>query len=177
MLATTELIDSAQHFAEVEHYHQKYGDKPYTYHLGQVVSIVREYATEDREYVIAAAWLHDVLEDTDTTYCELGRKFGPTVANIVWACTGVGNNRVARQRSILSKIGVFYGAAIVKAADRLANMEENLKTGNIRKANMYCEEFADFFAVVEQLIPTAFADRLQSVHTKLLQMVNNDKNS
>ena len=38
---------------------------------------------------VAAAWLHDVVEDTPSTHADIEREFGPRVAELVHAMTDV----------------------------------------------------------------------------------------
>lgn len=58
-------IIKAKVYAKVAHYKQKYGDKPYFNHLNQVYQKVKQYTND--ENILAAALLHDVLEDTKYT--------------------------------------------------------------------------------------------------------------
>ena len=73
-------------------------------------------------------FLHDVVEDTAVTVDEVADTFGPQIA----ACVGIltddrGENRNARKVKTYEKMSHVTGeqelALIVKAADRLANME------------------------------------------------------
>ena len=75
----------AQDFAISRHYGQTYGSiYSYEYHLSQVVSNLVRYNYTDPKY-IQAGWLHDVIEDTETTMTELQMHFGHEVADMVWA--------------------------------------------------------------------------------------------
>lgn len=58
---------------------------PYISHLMGVVLILRDYTTD--EDILAAAMLHDTLEDTDYTLEELKEDFGGPIAEIVLAVT------------------------------------------------------------------------------------------
>jgi len=153
------MFYDAEHFAKLQHANQKYGDEPYDVHLDAVVAVVKEFSSEG--HIIDGAWLHDVIEDTDCTYFELTRRFGTPTANIVWGCTGVGKNRKARQASILAKVDVFPGAPLVKTADRIANVENNLATKNYSKWSMYMREQEDFIRHVEDYVPVAMIARLR----------------
>ena len=55
------LIVQAQTLALIAHAGQAYGTKPFIEHPKDVARRAREYGFA--EHVIAAAWLHDVLED------------------------------------------------------------------------------------------------------------------
>ncbi len=58
-------------------------ERAYILHPVEVMTIVAA-ATEDEE-VMAAAVLHDTVEDTDTTREDIEREFGPRVADLVAA--------------------------------------------------------------------------------------------
>ena len=64
---------------------RKLGGEPYLVHPISVALIVSRY-TYDEE-IIAAALLHDCLEDTDATYEEIVSLFGERVANLVSNCS------------------------------------------------------------------------------------------
>lgn len=99
----TDLLQKAKHFATQAHrridHRRKYSDRPYETHLKAVAEIVRSI-TEDPE-MLAAAWLHDVLEDTPATVEEVEREFGPSVAGLVVELTDVSRpsdgNRATRK--------------------------------------------------------------------------------
>lgn len=157
---------NAKAFAIKAHGDQKYGEHPYSYHLERVVAVLSKYTSE--QHLIAAAWLHDVIEDTDIDYFELTRLFGVPTANAVWGCTGTGNNRAACQRSIKAKLEVFPGTPMVKLADRMANMQENLDTLNIDMFKKYMREHQDFGPAVAHLVPKAmYRDYLAIIATGL----------
>lgn len=100
------LIEKAKAFAEKVHTGQTYGgDKPYTYHLAAVVQEAERFKLP--EEVVAAAWLHDTIEDTNTTREELINEFGEEVARLVWAVTDYdGKNRKERAQKTLLKPGL-----------------------------------------------------------------------
>ena len=77
------LIGKAMSFAERKHEGQKddSGDDYYHAHVFPVMEAV-SCVTGNSE-VIAAAVLHDTIEDTGTTYDELVREFGRYIADLV----------------------------------------------------------------------------------------------
>jgi len=79
----TNLVDRAVEFAVRKHSGDvRKGTKtPYIIHTMEAAAIVAGM-TEDQE-LIAAAVLHDTLEDTDTSYDELAEAFGERVAKFV----------------------------------------------------------------------------------------------
>ena len=79
------IVDQAIIFASKAHFGQKRKGKdvPYIVHPLEAMAIVAS-VTSDPE-LIAAAALHDVIEDTKYTYEDLQAKFGKRVADLVKA--------------------------------------------------------------------------------------------
>jgi (p)ppGpp synthase/HD superfamily hydrolase len=135
---------AAKEFAIAKHGTQKYGDRPYSYHLAQVSQVLAEFGYAGNEAIAAAGWLHDTLEDTPATYEMLVSEFGKETADIVWAVTSEpGENRVERFRKTVLKIQSIKKALIVKLADRIANTETSLQS-NPKLYKMYVKEFSLF---------------------------------
>ena len=59
------LIEEARNFAIKAHGHQKYGDSPYVVHLDAVAGTLERFGHAGDTNLIAAAYLHDTLEDTE----------------------------------------------------------------------------------------------------------------
>jgi (p)ppGpp synthase/HD superfamily hydrolase len=81
------IVSQALVFATEHHQHQhRKGTKiPYMAHLLNVCKLLAERECSDE--VLAAALLHDVVEDTDVTIQEVEEKFGQHVAEIVRGAT------------------------------------------------------------------------------------------
>jgi len=58
----------------------------YSNHLENVVSRLKSLGVIDEE-VLCAAWLQDILEDTDTSFDELFEKFGRRVSTLILSLT------------------------------------------------------------------------------------------
>ena len=137
------LIEKAKNFAIQAHGSQKYGEHPYSYHLGKVAEIVKAYSEE----IQATAWLHDVIEDTPITLDEISSEFGFIISEAVALLSDQpGDNRKERKQktyALLSQVDTNSNQAIaliVKAADRLANLRECLKTQHKRLLDVYIDE-------------------------------------
>lgn len=144
MVNSMNVADKAKEFAIAKHATQKYGEHSYSYHLAQVSQVISEFGYAGDEAIMAAGWLHDVLEDTPTTYEMLASEFGKETADIVWAVTNEsGKNRVDRFRKTALKIQSNKKALIVKLADRIANTEASLQS-NPKLYKMYVKEFPVF---------------------------------
>lgn len=141
-------------FAIEAHDGQSYGEFSYDVHLDQVAGVLESFGYTDEKWQ-AAAWLHDTLEDTETTVQALIKNFGAEVAEIVVACTGEGNNRKERVANILHKLSNCPEACIVKCADRIANVEAG------GKVDMYKKEQEAFGRVIKPHVPKAMFDRLE----------------
>jgi (p)ppGpp synthase/HD superfamily hydrolase len=138
------IADAAKEFAIAQHGAQKYGDRPYSYHLAQVSQVLAEFGYAGDEAIAAAGWLHDTLEDTPATYEMLVSEFGKETADIVWAVTSeLGQNRGERFRKTALKIQSNKKALIVKLADRIANTEASIQS-NSKLYKMYVKELTLF---------------------------------
>jgi (p)ppGpp synthase/HD superfamily hydrolase len=82
-----DLVDQAIRFATQIHrridQRRKYNFQPFEVHLKAVASTVAG-CTDDPE-MIAAAWLHDTVEDTPATLDDIEREFGHDVRVLVAA--------------------------------------------------------------------------------------------
>ena len=141
-------VEKAKDFAHARHAGQKYGDKPFMVHPEAVVKKAIKYGLPPE--VIAAAWLHDTLEDTYTEYTELIKEFGSEIANLVEAVSDEPSvNR--RHRTALSKVrqcGTYVVA--LKLCDRIANIRACLEDENLKLLKMYLGEQEQFFYALWQ---------------------------
>jgi (p)ppGpp synthase/HD superfamily hydrolase len=138
----------AMGYAIAKHGDQKYGDKPYSDHLRAVAQLLYILARPEEDVVddvMAAALLHDVLEDTDARPEEIEQLFGANVLEIVRACTKTDEDlcrRCAFRRTVKA-LKVNRWALPVKLADRLANMQNSLANRSTH-LNMYVREYPEF---------------------------------
>jgi (p)ppGpp synthase/HD superfamily hydrolase len=121
----TPLLTKARRYACLAHAKngQMYGNMPYVYHLSHVENTLRKFKINDDELYIAA-WLHDILEDTDVTFDELEKEFGHYIAHIV-NCVTEPKIGTRKKRHIITypKIRSDKRCVILKLADRIANVE------------------------------------------------------
>jgi len=144
------MSKQSQQFAISKHGNQKYGEHPYSYHLNYVVNILTEYGYAEDDAIISAGWLHDTIEDTDTTHAMLVLEFNQEIADIVWAVSSEpGENRQAKFRNTAPKIISNKKALIIKLADRIANTEASL-ANNPKLYQMYVKEFTLFHELLYQ---------------------------
>ncbi|MEV0774036.1 HD domain-containing protein [Nocardia salmonicida] len=111
----------AREFAIAAHGDQRYGEHPYVTHLAAVRGVLDDFGYGGE--LGLAAWLHDVVEDTSITAEDVESRFGREVLDLVWAVTGIGPDRRARNQNAYNKIAAHPRAVILKLADRTANAE------------------------------------------------------
>ena len=138
-----EILDPlrwAKFFASIKHAGKFYASGlPYTHHLASVDAVMVRFGF-DSLILRTACWLHDVLEDTETSKKEIAEMFGSEVADIVWAVTNEpGENRAIRHALTYPKIRAHKDALCVKLADRIANVEQGGKL-----VQMYKKEHENF---------------------------------
>jgi GTP pyrophosphokinase len=125
-----DLIRKAYEYAHSKHLHQKRkSGEPYIIHPLEAAYTIAELDLDDTS--IIAALLHDVLEDTPTTYEEIAKEFGSHVAEIIEGVTKLGklkfvDKQQEYQAENLRKMFIAMTkdlrVIIVKLADRLHNM-------------------------------------------------------
>ena len=123
------LLNRAYVYAMKAHGEQKRasGD-PYFSHPLEVAAILTDLKLDDA--TIAAALLHDTIEDTPTTRAEIDQIFGPDIGHLVEGLTKLKKldlvTREAKQaenlRKLLLAIADDVRVLLVKLADRLHNM-------------------------------------------------------
>ena len=114
----TRLEDKALEYASRKHKGQTDDSgRPYFFaHVIQVYNILMD-VTDDEE-IICAGILHDIIEDTDTTYEDLVHEFTKEIADIVYEVTHEGDSYDTFFFPRLSSRKAF----MVQFADRLSNM-------------------------------------------------------
>ena len=130
----TELLDRAIIFAVNAHHNTERRGKgfPYIVHPLEAVEIVATI-TPDQE-LLAAAALHDVIEDTDVTLDQLRAEFGDRIADLVHSESDQvdgelfnGENEeetwhARKQAAIYRLAAAPHDAKIVAMGDKLSNM-------------------------------------------------------
>ena len=78
--------------------------------------------------LVAAGWLHDTIEDTDTTREELAQKFGERVAALVVEVTDDMSlpKEERRQKQIDDAPHKSSGAKLIKIADKISNIRARI---------------------------------------------------
>ena len=121
-------IISAYEFARMAHEGQfRKSGLPYISHPISVAMIIAEEMELDVN-TIMAAFLHDVVEDTEYTIEDIESRFGEDVAHLVAVVTKnksadkKHSKQIANYRQILTSVQYDVRALLIKLADRLHNM-------------------------------------------------------
>lgn len=126
------------------------GITPYICHPIKVAELVKQYKKSSKiEHIIAAALLHDTLEDTYTSYRELIDNFGELVASIVIELTTADymSDLVGKANYLKTRMCIMSPyALVVKLADRLANIldSDNLTIEKQKKLKSDTIEIVDY---------------------------------
>lgn len=143
---------------DTNHFYDEY--LPYEFHLRMVLEVGKRFkhliAEADYEEVELANYGHDLIEDTRTSYNDVRKVLGYSVAEAILACTDRwGRNRKERKSpEYYAFIRNTPYAVFVKLCDRIANVQYSKITGNSKKFLMYKEENPDFVMSLHRGYPT-----------------------
>lgn len=154
-----DVIHRAFKLAQMAHGDQKRASgEPYINHSLAVADILVNLRMDHES--IAAAILHDVIEDTDITLADIGQKFGPSIAHLVDGVTKMGIIeyktgdkdtgqkellRAESLRKLLLAMAEDVRVVLIKLADRLNNMR-TLKHLQEDKQVRIAKETLDIYA-------------------------------
>jgi (p)ppGpp synthase/HD superfamily hydrolase len=121
------LTQAALEFAEAHHAHQQRmaDGAPFVMHPIEVASLLARDGCPD--YVVAAAVLHDVLEDTDVQRTELDGRFGVAVGELVASVSDDPSipDEDARKDELRERVRRAGGYALaVHASDKVSRVRE-----------------------------------------------------
>jgi (p)ppGpp synthase/HD superfamily hydrolase len=150
----SELVKKAANFAQNAHQGavRKYNGAPYITHPARVAAAVANLEGATSE-MVAAAWLHDVVEDTTITLDVVQKEFGEVVAHLVKWLTNdpkvPGENRAARKKKNAVRLsGAPKDAQKIKMLDRMDNLREMDLVQDRGFAKVYLEESWDLLYAV-----------------------------
>lgn len=121
------LLTRAADFAARAHVaqHRKgLAEEPYVNHLTEVATLLAQATGGEDAELIAAAYLHDTLEDTATRYEDLVAQFGPDIARLVGEVTDDKSlPKVERKRLQVETVTKKSARAqLLKVADKTSNV-------------------------------------------------------
>lgn len=161
----------ARVFASRAHHGQvrKYTGEPYVNHLievGNMVSRFRGYVP-----VMAAAFLHDIVEDTNTTHDQILDLFGREIAELVYWLTDQSlyhpGNRATRKKIDREFIAhAPADAQTIKLADLISNTRSIVRH-DPDFAKVYLAEKVLLLEVLTEGNATLHAEATRMVHSRL----------
>lgn len=179
MIDKNELItDKALEFAREKHKGQmRKNNTPVEYitHPINVANLVKKYANnkENIDDLVSSAYLHDTLEDTNTTYKELICNFGNLISNLVKELT---NNDVLKKEMGKTKYlsmkmaSMSDDALIIKLCDRLDNVSSLYDT-NKAFIDKYLRET---ISILNYIIDNR---SLNAIHLNIISDINKEVNN
>ncbi len=173
--ADEDLLNRAYVYAMKAHGNQKRASgEAYFNHPLEVAAILTEMKLDAA--TIAAALLHDTVEDTEATHQEIEEKFGPEIASLVDGLTKIAKldlvTKEAAQaenlRKLLLAMSKDVRVLLVKLADRLHNMRT---LGHVKpeKSARIAQETMEIYApLAGRMGMQAVRDELEDIAFKVL---------
>lgn len=150
-------------FAADKHRNQRRKDheaSPYINHPLALANLLAQAGIGDPE-VLAAALLHDTIEDTATTAAEIVESFGDAVAVLVAEVTDdkALSKQERKRLQIEHASTISDGAKLVKLADKICNLRD---INASPPADWSLERKREYFDWAKQVV-----DRLRGIHPEL----------
>lgn len=151
------LILQAMAFAADKHRNQRRKDKqasPYINHPIALANVLKNEGGIADGKVLAAALLHDTIEDTDATAEELEAVFGKEITAIVLEVTDDKSLPKAERKRLQVEHAktISHRAKLVKLADKICNLRDLVTSAPAAWSERRIEEYFDWAkAVVEGL--------------------------
>ncbi len=151
----TDIIDRAYIYSARVHEGQvRLSGEPYLSHPLEVANILADMRVDVES--IAAALLHDVIEDTPATKEDIEEMFGPGVAHIVSGVTKLSalpfSTKIAQQAESLRKMILAMAddirVVLIKLADRIHNMRTLKYHRKPEKQAAIAQETLDIYAPI-----------------------------
>jgi guanosine-3',5'-bis(diphosphate) 3'-pyrophosphohydrolase len=154
MLSPVRLVSEAAELAARRHNgmaRKGRGNEPYINHLAEVANLLATATSGDDAELVAAGWLHDTIEDTETTRAELAQKFSERVASMVQECTDDMNLPKAERRrlQIAHAPHKSSGAKLIKIADKISNIGARIHSDPSAEER---DDLADYTNWAEQVV-------------------------
>lgn len=165
-----DMIVKAEIFATQAHalveQKRKYTGEDYIVHPIRVAKIVEQFGGSDDQ--IAAAFLHDVVEDTDVDILDVRMEFGNDIGEIVDGLTDVsqpsdGNRKLRKAMDRAHSADASAEAQFVKCADIIDNSAD-ISANDPNFSKVYKQEMLELLTVMDKVSDTEiFAQALMSV--------------
>jgi guanosine-3',5'-bis(diphosphate) 3'-pyrophosphohydrolase len=154
MLSAIRLVSEAAELAARRHNgmaRKGRGNEPYINHLAEVANLLATATDGADAELVAAGWLHDTVEDTDTTREELATKFSERVASLVVEVTDDMSlpKPQRRQKQIEDAPHKSPDAKMIKIADKISNVRARIVPNPSRDER---DDLADYAAWAENVV-------------------------
>ncbi|QIP07574.1 HD domain-containing protein [Bradyrhizobium symbiodeficiens] len=154
MLSPIRLVSEAAELAAHSHNgmaRKGRGNEPYVNHLAEVANLLATATDGADAELVAAGWLHDTIEDTDTTRDELAQNFSERVASLVVECTDDMTLPKAerRRKQIEDASHKSPGAKLIKIADKISNIGARVQTDPSAEER---DDLADYVGWATQVV-------------------------
>jgi len=132
-----DIVEKALKFATNAHagQYRKYTGEPYVNHPIAVCNLVSDF-TDDKD-ILAAALLHDTMEDCEVTYEDINSEFGKRVADMVKELTN-DKEEISKKGKVdymVNKLNKMSEPCfLIKMCDILNNMSSTI---NVKQATTY----------------------------------------
>ena len=148
------LVSEAAEFAARVHSgmaRKGHGNEPYVNHLAEVALLLAAATEGEDAELVAAGWLHDTIEDTETTREELAEEFGARVADLVVEVTDDMSlpKDQRRQRQIVDAQHKSSDAKMIKIADKISNIRARVFP---HPSETQRDDLADYVAWAEKVV-------------------------
>ena len=127
------------------------GNEPYINHLAEVANLVSEASGGADAELVAAGWLHDIIEDTATTREELAERLSVRVAALVVEVSDDMDLPKAERRR-LQVVGAPHkspDAKLIKIADKISNIRGRIAADPSEEERA---DLADYVGWAEQVV-------------------------
>ncbi len=170
------LICRAFEFAyDLHKCQQRASGEPYICHPIAVAGLLRELGGSS--VMIAAGFLHDIVEDTDVTVADLAQRFGLEVASLVEGVTKLSkfnfSSKTERQaenfRRMFLAMAQDIRVIVVKLADRLHNMRTLESLADDKRRRIARETLEIFAPLANRLGIGRFKWELEDLSFKYLE--------
>jgi (p)ppGpp synthase/HD superfamily hydrolase len=127
------------------------GSEPYINHLAEVANLLAIVTEGVDAELVAAGWLHDVIEDTPTPRQVLAQTFGERVAALVVEVTDDMSlpKHERRRRQVVDAPHKSPAARLIKIADKISNIRARILP---RPSEAERDDLIDYVAWAEQVV-------------------------
>jgi (p)ppGpp synthase/HD superfamily hydrolase len=121
-----DIVNKAQKFSNERHKNQKRKDGVtlFSDHLEGVVNRLKNLGITNQD-ILSAAWLHDTLEHTETTFDEINEIFGNTISVLVLSLSK--DSKLSKKESETQYVQQLKTASPDAKLIKLCNISANLK--------------------------------------------------